>query len=62
MGSTRLRQQAEGCAQLATMVSDPRDRDRLLRAERTLLELAAEQDERRCAPATACSFGQALRA
>ena len=46
MSAERLRRQASNCAQLAEMMSDPSDRDRLLRTERTFLTLADEEEAR----------------
>ena len=46
MSSSRLRHQAEMCARLASFMSDPNDRARLLKTEQTFLEIAAEQDGR----------------
>ena len=34
------------CARLASFMSDPNDRARLLKTEQTFLEIAAEQDGR----------------
>lgn len=46
MSATRLRHQAEMCARLASFMSDPSDRARLLKTEQTFLEIAAEQEAR----------------
>ena len=46
MSASRLRHQAEMCARLASFMSDPNDRARLLKTEQTFLEIAAEQDGR----------------
>lgn len=44
MFSGRLRRKAEMCDRLARFMSDPGDRDRLLRSKRMFLEIAAEGD------------------
>lgn len=46
MSASRLRHQAEMCARLASFMSDPNDRARLLKTEQTFREIAAEQDGR----------------
>ncbi len=46
MSPGRLRRQADACLRLADLMSDPRDRDRLLRTEKTFRVLADEEEVR----------------
>lgn len=46
MSAARLRRQAEVCAEIAAMMSDARDRDRLRRTEQMFRRMADEEEAR----------------